>query len=318
VKICAFALWRIAVGEKKSRKPFVLGKRGEEIVQAMRFCRYMTALDVCYLMYSPNALTHARAVLADLCGGADFVENQYLYRFRLPDVALGNQKVYTLGSRGRDFLESELGMSSSWYFRPEKVRHLSYGQVMHSLALTRFLVAARRFAGLSSGEFKIGEMRICYDLAVEAGSASVGVGEKVEAVVPDAWMTIEWQRAGRRVTFPVLVEIDRGTMFKQRFKKHVRARIEFVRGGEYERVFGTKAAMIVYAVTGERLEQRETRRRALCEWTKEVLAEARVTTWADMFRFCAFSFGEMYTNMPFGKKVWYRPDRETPVMLLEG
>jgi hypothetical protein len=220
-----------AVGGRKSRKPFVLGKRGEEILQAVRFYRYMTALDVCYLMYSPNALTHARAVLADLCGGADFVENQYLYRFRLPDVALGNQKVYTLGSRGRDFLESELGLSASWYFRPEKVRHLSYGQIMHSLALTRFLVAARRFAGLSSGEFKIGEIRICYDLAVAAGSVSVGVGERAEAVpvIPDAWMTIEWQRGGRRVTFPVLLEIDRGTMFKRRFKRHVRSRIEFVR-----------------------------------------------------------------------------------------
>ena len=106
-------------------------------------------------------------------------------------------------------------------------------------------------------------------------------------------MTIEWQRGGSRVTFPVLLEIDRGTMFKQRFKRHVRSRIEFVRGGEYEKVFGTKAAMIVYAATGERPEQWEARRRALAEWTKEVLAEARVTTWAPMFRFLAFSFGEI-------------------------
>ena len=74
-------------------------------------------------------------------------------------------------------------------------------------------------------------------------------------------------------------------MFKQRFKRHVRSRVEFVRGGEYEKVFGTRAAMIVYAVGGGRPEQGEARRSALGEWTKEVLAEARVTTWAGMFRF---------------------------------
>jgi hypothetical protein len=76
--------------------------------------------------------------------------------------------------------------------------------------------------------------------------------------------------------------------------------------------------MIVYAVGGGRPEQGEARRRALVEWTREVLAEARVTTWAPMFRFLAFSFGSIYTNIPFGKRVWFMPDRETPVMLLEG
>lgn len=127
---------------KKENRPFVLGRRGEEILRHMHFYRFMTALDVCYLMYSPSSLNRVRSLLAELSGGGDFVENQYLYRFRVPDVEMGTHRVYTLGSRGRDFLESEFGISSSWYFRPDKVRHLSYSQIMHSLALSRFLVAA--------------------------------------------------------------------------------------------------------------------------------------------------------------------------------
>ncbi len=51
-----------------------------------------------------------RELLPALAGGADYQTNQYLYRFPLPQV--GNpERVYTLGSRGRDYLTSELGLS---------------------------------------------------------------------------------------------------------------------------------------------------------------------------------------------------------------
>jgi hypothetical protein len=51
---------------KKEKRPFVLGRRGEEILRHMRFYRYMTALDVCHLMYSPSSLNRARSLLAEL------------------------------------------------------------------------------------------------------------------------------------------------------------------------------------------------------------------------------------------------------------
>lgn len=106
-------------------------------------------------------------------------------------------------------------MALSWYFRPEKVRHISFGYIMHSLVLTRFLVAAHRWAGESNGQFKIAEVRICYDLAGTPGNVSVGEGNKKEMlpVVPDAWMVIEkkvrkgealfrffWKLTGERCT----------------------------------------------------------------------------------------------------------------------
>lgn len=305
--------------EKNPKKPFVLSRSAEEILKAMRFYRYMTALDVCHLRYSPAALTWVRSVLAELSGGADFVGNQYLYRFRLPDVRLGNQKVYTLGSRGREFLESALGISCSWYFRPEKARHLSYGQLMHSLVLTRFLVAAHRWAVQSHGEFTLETVRISYDLAGSPDSASPEKGERRDAlpVIPDAWLLLTRKREGTQVSFPVFLEIDRGTMYRQRFKQHVGARLAFIRSGGYEKVFGTKAVRIVYATTGEREEYRETRVRALCAWTREVLEEERLTKWAGIFRFGSVSFGDLYQRLPFGERVWFRPDQEQPVRLFE-
>jgi hypothetical protein len=56
---------------------------------------------------------------------------------------------------------------------------MSYGQMMHNLVLTRFLVAASSWAR-RSGDFKIAEMRTCYDL--DPGAAKV---------VPDAWILFE-------------------------------------------------------------------------------------------------------------------------------
>jgi hypothetical protein len=308
----------VVAGVRKEKKPFVLGKRGEEILRHMHFYRYMTALDVCHLMYSPSSLNRVRSLLAELSGGGDFIGNQYLYRFRVPDVEVGTHRVYTLGSRGRDFLESECGIACSWYFRPEKVRNLSYGQIMHNLVLTRFLVGMDVWRR-GSAEWVIPQMRICYEIASSPVSVTLGGGDKAETlpVVPDAWIMFERVREAEKVSFPVLLEIDRGTMYRQRFKRHIASRIGFVRSGGYSRLFGTKAVMIVYATAGERMEEREGRRRAIAGWTKEVLREMR-RPWAGLFRFGAFSFRELYKTQPFGKKVWYRPDEERPVLLFEG
>ena len=132
-----------AVRPKPSAIP-ILSERMEGILRAVHFHRYMTAEDVTNLLYSSGSLTKVRSILTSLAGGADGVTNQYLYRFRLPTARAGNREmVFTLGSRGRDFLASDLGLPVSWYFRPEKVKRLSFNQVSHSLFLTRFLVAAQ-------------------------------------------------------------------------------------------------------------------------------------------------------------------------------
>src|SRR5213080_2389892 len=122
-------------------KPFILTRRMEEILKIIHFYRYMTALDVTYLLYSPSSRAFVRKILAPLAGGADFKPNQYLYRFKLPHTSTGNtERVYTLGHRGRDFLVSQ-GIPVDWHFQPFKAKNLSYNQIVHDLVLTRFCVA---------------------------------------------------------------------------------------------------------------------------------------------------------------------------------
>src|SRR3954452_9216463 len=298
---------------KQAQLP-ILSKRMEEILQAAHFYRYMTALDGAHLFFSPKAITHVRAVLNLLAGGYDFQTNNYLYRFRLP--AQGNaERVYTLGSRGRDFLLSELGMPAGWYFRPQKVKHLSYSHMAHSLILTRFLVAAQSWVK-THPDFRILQKRISYEISQHPVHVNVTYGGHRETikVIPDAWLLFE--RTGGEM-FPILLEIDRGTEYQQKFKQHIRARIEFIRSGAYREMFGTQAVMIVYATTGDIPEYRETRRTAMCNWTREVLIEQKREKWASIFRFGSLVLDEMYAMPLFEKPVWYQPDVAESVALLK-
>jgi hypothetical protein len=72
-------------------KPFILTPRIEEILRTVHFYRYMTALDVTYLLFSPGSLTHVRDILKVLCGGADYAPDQYLFRFPLTQFSSGKR-----------------------------------------------------------------------------------------------------------------------------------------------------------------------------------------------------------------------------------
>jgi hypothetical protein len=305
---------------KARKKPVVLTKGFEDILKAVNFYRYMTAMDVAHLLFSPSALVRVRSRLTELSGG-DFVDGEYLYRLRLASVPRGNpERIYTLGAKGRDFLENVLGVPVPWHFRPSKVKHFGFNVVLHNLILTRFLVAASRFAALAP-EFRLSQVRICYELGgltVPVEIETEGEREKV-SVIPDGWLMFEGLKEGRHAHwFPVLLEIDRGTMYRERFKRHVRSRIEFVERGEYRRIFGTEAVVVAYAATGPSGELSEGRRSALCAWTMEALREAGREDWANVFRFCSLSFGEIYASPLFDGRVWYRPDDLKPVRLFGG
>jgi hypothetical protein len=179
----------------------------------------MTALDVTYRLFSPGWLTHVRDILKVLCGGGDYIDNQYLFRFPLPQFSTGKpERVFTLGSRGRSFLVNNLGLPVDWYFKPHDTKRLSYSLITHNLTLTRFIVAAHGLENKQPGT-RLAHARISYELEKTKGVK----------VIPDGWLLFE--KSGSR--YPVLLEIDRGSAYKKDFKAHVMSRIEFIRSGEY-------------------------------------------------------------------------------------
>jgi hypothetical protein len=303
----------IARARKQAKKPFIINQRIEEILKALHFHRYMPALDVAHLLYSPGSLTYVRGTLSSLAGGADFKPAQYLYRFPLNMSLGGPTRIFTLGSKGRDYLANEVGLPVDWYYRPSKTKYLSYSQVQHNLLLTRLLVAAHAWAA-KQPDFELVKTRICYELAKTAATLEVSREGKTEKkVIPDGWVEFE-RNDGKK--FPILLEVDRGMEYSRKFKRHVRSRIEFIRSGAYKKMFQTDAVLIAYITTGERPEYRETRRAAMCAYTREVLSDLHMENWSSIFRITSIEYDQLFTTPLFDEPaVWYRPDSPTPVPL---
>jgi len=296
-------------------QPQPLTPTDEEILRTLSTYRYMTALDVAYGLFSPNSLSHVRRILARLSGGKDYQERQFLYRFPLPSAKAGNrERIYTLGAAGREVVEN-LGVPVDWYYRPSKVGRLSHSHLAHQLLLTRFVVAACYWAS-KQPEYTLADVRLSHELEKGVAMLEERYDRASVTIVPDGWLHVERVADGAR--FPILLEIDRGSEYQERWKNHVRGRIEFIRSGDYAEVFHTPAVLIAYATTGYIAEHRERRVKTIAAWTRDLLAALHIDDWAGVFRFTAVTYETLYEEAQtlFAEPVWYRPDSPTPVPLL--
>jgi hypothetical protein len=288
-----------AIPARKS--PFILTPRDEQILRVLYDFRYMTARDMAYLRFSPTILNYVRSRLARLSGGADLQPNTYLCRFQLPTISGKGEKIFTLGVKGRDFLEREAGLPVDWYFRPYKLKHLGFTHLLHSLLQTRFVVVASYYSRHQQ-QVTLTHSRLSHELARTSGLN----------VIPDAWLLFENQQGKK---YQILLEIDRGTEYQAKFKAHVKARLSLIESNAYKEVFGVKAVMVAYVTTGQSPEYRDARLEAMTRWTQEVLAELGMEDWAGIFRFTSVVLDEIYDQGIFEKAIWYQPDAPQAVPL---
>lgn len=206
-----------------------------------------------------------------------------------------------LGSRGRRVL-SEIGLEASWYFRPHKLKFLSYGYVLHNLILTRAMIAAVVWAK-NHPSFSLIDKCISYELPGK--------------VVPDSWLLFEERAAEGIYEHPVMLEIDRGMEDKYAFRRHVRGRINYIQSGQYRQEFKTDHATIAYITTGQTKTYKIARRKAMSSYIMELLREMRMLDWAQVFKVTDVEFSTLYDNSLFETDVWYSPGSEKPVRLFE-
>jgi hypothetical protein len=298
---------------KAHPKPLIISTRDEGILRSIYQYRYMTALDVAWLLFKSSSLTHVREILSALAGGEDLRTHTYLCRFGLPSV--GNSlRVFTLGVKGRRFL-AERGFPMNWYFRPYKLGQLSTRYIQHNLTLTRFLVALHVWIRKQSA-FTLQRVRFGHELSgTPRRATTVAYGQpQMVPVIPDAW--ILFQRVRNQNQLPIFLEIDRGMEFQKRFKDHIRSRIRFIDEGGYARMFGTASVTMAYATTGQVPEYRERRRQTMLVWIREVLREDHRENWAGVFRVASIEYDSLYDLALFEKPLWYKPDSPTPRTLL--
>ena len=279
----------------------ILTPRHEDILRAVWYYRYITARDLNNLFFAEASITHMREILSNLSGGEDLQANTYLCRFNLPSLSGTREKVYVLGSKGRRIL-ADAGLPATWYFRPHKLKFLSYGYVIHNLILTRTLIAANCWAR-EQPEVTLIDKRICYELPGK--------------IIPDGWLLFEEQTDNGVYEQPVMIELDRGMEDRHAFKQHVRGRINYLQSGEYQKTFKTDVATIAYVTTGQTPEYRETRRKAMCVWISELLQDMRLEAWANVFKVTSVEFTNLYNYSLFEAEIWHKPDSSTAVRLFD-
>ena len=278
----------------------MLNARHEEVLRAVWYYRYITARDLNTLFFAKSSITHMREILATLSGGGDDLQtHNYLCRFTLPSLNGTREKVYVLGAKGRRLLK-ELGLPATWYFRPHKLKFLSYSYVLHNLILTRTMIAAIVWAR-DHASINLVDKRISYELSGK--------------VMPDGWLLFEEQTPQGVYEQPVIIELDRGMENKDKFRAHVRGRINYIQSGEYKKTFKTDVATIAYATTGQHADYRLNRRKDMCKWIMELLKDMRMESWAGVFKVASVEFPTLYDNSLFEGDVWYRPDAEQAVRL---
>jgi hypothetical protein len=202
------------------------------------------------------------------------------------------------------------------------MRHVSFGQISHALLLARFLVACR-YRCRGRDDLALLEERTSYEIAHEPPQVTLAISKDKQltfTVIPDAWIKFElFENGAHQNTLALLCELDRGMEHSWKFKEHVRGRIELIRSGEYQRVFGVPGVVVSYLTTGQTPEYRTTRMKTMNAWTGEVLTELKLESWAGIFRFTAVEFENLYGAIEtlFTEPVWYRPDSPlTPVPLV--
>lgn len=289
----------------RTPKPLMLTPKDEDILKAIHTYRYVTTLDIAHLLYRPTYLPYVRKRLSRLAGSGDLVPEQFLWRFWLPSPTGNRERIFTLGEKGRAFLAELLGHKIDWRFQPVKLKFISYSAILHQLLLTRFLVAAHWWCK-NREQFSILEERTSYELQQL---------KKALPVIPDAWLLF----GSPNGKYAVIFELDRGMEFQEKFKQHVRGRIELIRSGEYQRIFGVPGVIVSYVTTGQTPEYRNTRVKAMNTWTQEVLAELNLKSWGGIFRFTAVEFDSLYDQAEnlFEEPVWLRPDTRELVRLFE-
>jgi hypothetical protein len=299
-------------------KPLILTQKDEAILQQIAEYRFLTAQEITRLCYSQGSHTYARARLSALSGNTDYALGYPLYRLPFPSAQGNRERIYTLGSLGREILEN-LGLNSTWQFKPAKLRTYSHSYLLHDLARNRFVVSLLTWAKTKSN-LSI-ESELSYELAKSPAVVEIPVQGKLVkvSVIPDGLIVVTNTRTTQRLL--ILLEIDQNTQAESRFISHIASRLVYTKCPQFTNTYKDVPYRIVYATHGITDAAAKARLSSMCKFTMDVLTERNREKEAAHFRFTTINFSTLYedSHALFEQPVWVRPDAPTtPVPLLTG
>jgi hypothetical protein len=273
-----------------------VSQREEEILTAVYTYRYLTVDQVTRLFFAPTSRNYAGEYLRRL------TKETYIERFGLPAARPGNpQLVHALSVKGIRLL-SDLGMEL--YSIPRAPQAPSFQHINHTLGVNDVLIAAATITKAHPA-ITLAEMRPEWMF-----KHTPLIAEQVQ-VVPDGWLDFRLPVAGKRVQFPLLLELDRGSEDQVQLRRKCKNLLTAVLSPGYASLFGTPQVTIAFAcTTGEK------RAVMVKQWIEKELTEHHLTQEADLFFIADISRWKNDPAMLFLDPIWMCPFRQDRSPLL--
>lgn len=227
---------------KSDVSPIRLTARDLDILEAVYHYRVLTTNQL-QMLFFPS-LHRAYARLAELYTHG-LLERRFLGIYA---DKMNTPILYVLDKGGAEALRAHRGLEVVW---SRSVRDITIQFLEHTLAINTVRVAvskACRLAGFTLVKW-LGEN----ELKADYDYVSIRVGERLQSVsvIPDSYFVLETPMGLTHVC----LELDRGKMTVERFKKKILAYQVYYASGDYSRRYGTKSLRVLtVTLSPKRLE----------------------------------------------------------------
>lgn len=286
---------------RRETNTFNISTANDCILRALATYHYLTAEQVTRLLYARSSLTTAQTHLKAL------TDRGYCLRRPLPlPIHAGSAAyVYLLGPKGRSYA-ARLGLDVPARFRPSDIPHPSH--LAHAIACSDiYLCAALLSRRVPSVTFE----RLVPERVLRAQKERVQVDGVNRLVVPDGWLSLLAKRNGRRVRYPLVLEVDLHTERQMKWRAKVRGLLAWA-DGPYATLFGTQCGTVAVICPGS-----ERRARTLSVWTATELTMLERQHDSARFLFTGENPAIIAPERLFLDAVWYQPFAPNPVPCID-
>jgi hypothetical protein len=238
----------------QSRRPFVLSPTHEPILAALARYRYLSQRQVKRRLFSGGSRSYPSERLRPLVAAGYVAEK----RPPRPTRAGSTETVYFLAGKGRSHVE-RLGIELPERFRPSEEETRTYEHYAHALAIIDVFITADlltqrddRFAVETMLPDRVLRHR---PMVVTCESTEFLTGEihtKQTKLIPDAFLLLRFAGETAQRTFPILLELDRGTEGPRPWREKIRSYLAALEG-PYQQRFGQESLTVaIVTPAGER------------------------------------------------------------------
>jgi hypothetical protein len=256
--------------KEKKEKPFCITEVYHKLLVAISRYHLVTASQLCRLYYSPGTLTTVKTRLRKL------EQEGYVLTLRMPTSRGNAPFVYTLANKGLKIMEAA-GQEANLSYRPgtERDKEKNYLYLWHTLETNNFLIDAALLQE-ANPLYPLLETRHDRDLRRSPFYVAVDKGGRVEKVtiIPDGFLVF----GSPTGELHLWVELDRGTIAINNFRRKVRGIVTFLDSGEYEKVFHTSELTIAIPTTAG-----EKRAEHVIKWIEAELTAMGKSAYAGIF-----------------------------------